>query len=179
MQVNCINCGHRFDLKDAYDNYEGYVKCSTCRFLLFIRTKEAEVLSVMPGAFAQPVQMPAAAPVAGSPPAAPAIPMAPAPVAQAPMAPAPAPVAVQPPAAAGVPAVPVPAPAPAAPAPAASPSGWGDGTSEPATEEVIAETTDAIGSILDAARSATTQPADVDADDSTSAASEPAEEQTR
>jgi hypothetical protein len=80
MQVNCINCGHKFDLGKNYDDYEGLVKCPTCRFLLDIRSEEGCLKRVRAGMMfpmpAAPVsvagQTPAAtsdagaAPVAGS-----------------------------------------------------------------------------------------------------------------
>lgn len=157
MQVNCINCGHRFDLKDAYDDFEGYVKCSTCRCLLHLKSRDGQVLGVMPGimpgqSWPQPgvaadSDLAAVFPVA----AAPAVPVAPAaPV----MAAAPAPAPVAPPMEA---ATPVPAAAPAAPA---APGGWSAAAVPPPvmsdqdTEEVIARTSDAIGSILADARHA-------------------------
>lgn len=58
MQINCLHCGHRFDLGKAYDDYEGPVRCSTCRGLLDIRTNDGQVRAVrpfsMPLAAAQP-----------------------------------------------------------------------------------------------------------------------------
>jgi hypothetical protein len=48
MNVNCISCGHKFDLGNAYDDYEGMVKCPTCRSLLDIRTQDGSVRAVRP-----------------------------------------------------------------------------------------------------------------------------------
>ncbi len=30
MKVNCLCCGHTVDLRDAYDDYEGLIKCFAC-----------------------------------------------------------------------------------------------------------------------------------------------------
>ena len=49
MKINCIGCGHAFDLGNAYDDYEGLVRCNTCANLLFVRTHEGNVRGVMPG----------------------------------------------------------------------------------------------------------------------------------
>lgn len=74
MRINCIHCGHKFDLGDAYDDYEGMVRCDTCRGGLLVRTQEGSVRSVMPWAIAStpanapaPPSLPAAAPSTGGP----------------------------------------------------------------------------------------------------------------
>lgn len=64
MRINCIHCGHKFDLGDAYDDYEGMVRCDTCRGGLIVRTQAGSVRSVMPWAVA-----PLAAPVPEAAPA--------------------------------------------------------------------------------------------------------------
>jgi ribosomal protein S27E len=46
MKINCISCGHKFDLGDAYDDYEGQVKCYVCGNILEIRTLEGSVKAV-------------------------------------------------------------------------------------------------------------------------------------
>lgn len=46
MKINCISCGHKVDLGDAYDDYEGQVKCYVCGNILEIRTMEGRVKSV-------------------------------------------------------------------------------------------------------------------------------------
>lgn len=43
MILNCLSCGHTLDLRDAYDDYDGQVKCFTCGALLAIRTREGQV----------------------------------------------------------------------------------------------------------------------------------------
>jgi len=46
MRVNCLSCGHKLDLDDAYDDYAGQVKCLVCGAILEIRTEEGNVKSV-------------------------------------------------------------------------------------------------------------------------------------
>ena len=46
MKVNCLSCGHKVDLGDAYDDYAGPIKCNTCQALLEIKTEEANLRSV-------------------------------------------------------------------------------------------------------------------------------------
>ena len=46
MKINCISCGHKVDIGDAYDDYEGAVKCFVCGTLLEIRTEEGSLKSM-------------------------------------------------------------------------------------------------------------------------------------
>lgn len=46
MKINCISCGHNIELDDAYDDYEGAIKCFACHSVLFIRTEESHVKAV-------------------------------------------------------------------------------------------------------------------------------------
>ena len=46
MKVNCLSCGHSLDLGDAYDDYDGQVRCFICASLLTIRTQDGHVKSV-------------------------------------------------------------------------------------------------------------------------------------
>jgi ribosomal protein S27E len=46
MKLNCLSCGHLLDLREAYDDYEGQVRCYICGALLFIRTCDGQVKSV-------------------------------------------------------------------------------------------------------------------------------------
>lgn len=39
MKINCLSCGHKIDLDEAYDHFEGLVKCFVCGALLEIRTE--------------------------------------------------------------------------------------------------------------------------------------------
>ncbi len=46
MKINCLSCGHKVVLDDAYDNYEGQVKCFACSAMLEIKTEEGNVKTV-------------------------------------------------------------------------------------------------------------------------------------
>lgn len=46
MKINCVSCGHNMALDDAYDNFEGMVKCYVCGGLLEVKTEEGQVKSV-------------------------------------------------------------------------------------------------------------------------------------
>ncbi|MBI3108495.1 MAG: hypothetical protein HYY95_23470 [Candidatus Rokubacteria bacterium] len=46
MRINCLSCGHKLDLDDAYGDYAGQVKCLVCGARLEIRTDEGHVKSV-------------------------------------------------------------------------------------------------------------------------------------
>ena len=45
MQIRCIHCGHNFKLDEAYDDYEGEVKCWVCGAILEIKMKDAHLIS--------------------------------------------------------------------------------------------------------------------------------------
>jgi len=46
MKINCVSCGHKLDLDDVYDDFEGQVKCFACTALLEIKTEEGRLKSV-------------------------------------------------------------------------------------------------------------------------------------
>ena len=46
MKINCLSCGHKVDVGDAYDDYEGEVKCFVCGAVLLIRTTDGALRSV-------------------------------------------------------------------------------------------------------------------------------------
>ena len=46
MKINCLSCGHNVDLDDAYDDYEGAVKCFACGAILNIKTEQGHLKSV-------------------------------------------------------------------------------------------------------------------------------------
>ena len=46
MKINCLSCGFKVDLDDAYDDYEGQVKCFACGGILEIETEEGNVKTV-------------------------------------------------------------------------------------------------------------------------------------
>jgi predicted RNA-binding Zn-ribbon protein involved in translation (DUF1610 family) len=45
MRINCISCGHKVELDDAYDDFEGPVKC-LCGAMLMIRTEEGRLKGI-------------------------------------------------------------------------------------------------------------------------------------
>jgi predicted RNA-binding Zn-ribbon protein involved in translation (DUF1610 family) len=46
MTINCISCGHRIDIGEDYDDYEGPVKCWVCGALLDIKTEVGNLRAV-------------------------------------------------------------------------------------------------------------------------------------
>jgi len=46
MKINCLSCGHKVDLDDVYDDYEGAVKCFACGAILNIKTEQGHLKSV-------------------------------------------------------------------------------------------------------------------------------------
>jgi len=46
MKINCVSCGHKVELDDAYSDYQGLVKCFTCGALLEVQTREGNIKSV-------------------------------------------------------------------------------------------------------------------------------------
>ena len=46
MKINCLSCGHKVELDDAYDDFEGLVKCFACTALLEIKTEEGRLKTV-------------------------------------------------------------------------------------------------------------------------------------
>jgi hypothetical protein len=58
MRINCLSCGHKVELDDAYDNFEGPVKC-LCGAMLEIRTEEGMLKGIK---IAEPPELPASRP---------------------------------------------------------------------------------------------------------------------
>ena len=46
MKINCLSCGHKVDMDDVYDNYEGQVKCWACSAMLDIKTEDGNLRMV-------------------------------------------------------------------------------------------------------------------------------------
>lgn len=46
MKINCVSCGHGIFLDDAYDDFDGPVKCYVCSALLQIKTDEGKLKSI-------------------------------------------------------------------------------------------------------------------------------------
>ena len=54
MRINCLSCGHKVELDDAYDDYEGQIRCFVCSAVLEIRSEDGMLKRVrtvsLPGA---------------------------------------------------------------------------------------------------------------------------------
>lgn len=46
MKINCLSCGHKVDLDEVYDTYDGQVKCFACSAILAIKTDEGQLKKV-------------------------------------------------------------------------------------------------------------------------------------
>ncbi|MGD0773936.1 MAG: hypothetical protein ABSC05_14060 [Candidatus Solibacter sp.] len=46
MKINCLGCGFKVDLADAYDDYEGQIKCFACGGIMEIATQEGNIRAV-------------------------------------------------------------------------------------------------------------------------------------
>jgi hypothetical protein len=45
MRINCLACGHKVEIDDAYDDFEGPVKC-LCGTMLEIRTEDGKLKAI-------------------------------------------------------------------------------------------------------------------------------------
>jgi hypothetical protein len=55
-KINCVSCGHTICLDDAYDDFEGPVKCYVCSGLLQIKTVEGMIKAIRLASVEIPVQ---------------------------------------------------------------------------------------------------------------------------
>ncbi|MGA3096317.1 MAG: hypothetical protein ABSF25_07675 [Bryobacteraceae bacterium] len=46
MEINCLGCGFKVDLADAYDDYAGQIKCFGCGATMEIATQAGEIKAV-------------------------------------------------------------------------------------------------------------------------------------
>ena len=46
IKINCLSCGFKIDLDDAYDDYDGQVKCFTCNAILEIKLDQGNIKKV-------------------------------------------------------------------------------------------------------------------------------------
>jgi hypothetical protein len=44
--VHCMFCGHAIDLGDAYNDYEGPLRCSVCKSLMAVRVEQGHLRSM-------------------------------------------------------------------------------------------------------------------------------------
>jgi hypothetical protein len=58
MKINCLECGFNFDIDEAYEDYEGEIKCYVCHHLLSIKTVEGHIKSVRSAISPLPAQNP-------------------------------------------------------------------------------------------------------------------------
>ncbi|MDP8240868.1 MAG: hypothetical protein P9X24_17405 [Candidatus Hatepunaea meridiana] len=45
MKINCLSCGHKLDLDETYNDYEGQIKCFVCGALLEIKSEDGAIKS--------------------------------------------------------------------------------------------------------------------------------------
>jgi hypothetical protein len=55
MKINCLFCGFQIDLDEAYSDYEGQIKCYTCKSVLEIKVDNG-MLKMVKLAEAAPVK---------------------------------------------------------------------------------------------------------------------------
>ena len=46
MEINCLGCGFKVNLADAYDDYAGQIKCFGCGATMEIATQAGEIRAV-------------------------------------------------------------------------------------------------------------------------------------
>jgi DNA-directed RNA polymerase subunit RPC12/RpoP len=46
MKINCLECGFNFEIDEAYEDYEGEIKCYVCGHRLLIKTVEGYIKCV-------------------------------------------------------------------------------------------------------------------------------------
>lgn len=46
MKINCLSCGHKIDLDEAYDDFEGPIKCYVCNAVLEMKAAEGRLRSI-------------------------------------------------------------------------------------------------------------------------------------
>lgn len=48
MKINCLGCGFKVDLANAYDDFVGQIKCFACGTIMEIATQEGSIRAVRP-----------------------------------------------------------------------------------------------------------------------------------
>jgi hypothetical protein len=46
MKINCVSCGHNISLDEAYDDFEGDVKCYVCSTRLEVKISHGKIKCV-------------------------------------------------------------------------------------------------------------------------------------
>jgi hypothetical protein len=54
MKLNCVSCGHSVNLDDAYDDYNGDIRCLVCGSMLQVVIEHEHVKSVKLAALGSP-----------------------------------------------------------------------------------------------------------------------------
>jgi hypothetical protein len=49
IKLNCLACGHTLDLSDAYEDYEGEIRCWGCHAALHVSLREGRLKSLKRG----------------------------------------------------------------------------------------------------------------------------------
>ena len=57
MKIRCVSCGHSISLDDAYDDFEGLVRCYVCNGLLQIKTEEGMIKGIVEGSMERSPQI--------------------------------------------------------------------------------------------------------------------------
>ncbi|MFI0434712.1 MAG: hypothetical protein ACH350_03155 [Parachlamydiaceae bacterium] len=47
MNINCLSCGFKIGVDDSYEDYEGAIRCPTCKTLLVIQIEHHRVKKVL------------------------------------------------------------------------------------------------------------------------------------
>jgi hypothetical protein len=56
MKIRCVSCGHTISLDDAYDDFEGQLRCYVCGGLLQIKTVDGMIKAMSLASMEMPVQ---------------------------------------------------------------------------------------------------------------------------
>jgi hypothetical protein len=46
IKLNCLACGHQMELSEAYEDYQGEVRCWVCRTVLEVALREGKLRSI-------------------------------------------------------------------------------------------------------------------------------------
>jgi len=49
IHLRCLGCGHVLDLADSYEDYEGDIRCWTCRAVLLVSLREGRLRAMSQG----------------------------------------------------------------------------------------------------------------------------------
>jgi DNA-directed RNA polymerase subunit N (RpoN/RPB10) len=49
IKLNCLSCGHPLELDEAYEDYQGEVRCWGCRAVLEVTLQEGKLRSMKLG----------------------------------------------------------------------------------------------------------------------------------